>query len=323
MANESISWPAGPSVTDASDGTQCYNMGRAFTLTADSPVVGVEWRVPDSVATPNGPHAVAIWANGTRVAFRTVTPTPGGLQQFIFDPADYLDGIGYDGLTTDALLAAVYMNHYCYNTSEHIGATSPSGTIVAGDMLLIPFNGGASGAPIPDNGTGLNFYVSPIISLGEDPEDHPTTGTATVEMAASASSTTNRVTIGTAGVRPSASATYVTSRATSSTVPVAASATATVSTARAIAATAPVALTGSAAVATSRAVSGSAPMRPAATAVVSTSRAVAGTATVEMSGGAYAAAGAPGPWLTTAPRTRALTSRGGPDRIVTRTQVVS
>lgn len=163
--NESITWPAPPGVTDANDGTQCYNMGRVFSLVADVPVLGVEWRVPDSVATPNGTHAVAIWANGTRVAYKAITPTPGGLEQYLFDPADFLNGVGYDGLATDDLLAAVYMNHYSYNTSEHIGAASLSGNIVAGEMLLIPYNSGAASAPIPDNTTSLNFYVSPICAV--------------------------------------------------------------------------------------------------------------------------------------------------------------
>jgi hypothetical protein len=161
-AYEAITWPAGPSDTDENDGTQCYNMGRAFTLTADATVVGVEWRVPDTVATPNGTHAVALWdiTSGTRLAYEEITPTPGGVEQFFFDEADY-----HPGLTTESLLAAVYMNHYVFSTSEHVGSTSASGTIVAGDMLLIPFNGGASSAPIPDSGTSLNFYVSPIIEV--------------------------------------------------------------------------------------------------------------------------------------------------------------
>jgi hypothetical protein len=168
VADESISWPVAPSVTDANDGTQCYNMGRVFTLTADAPVVGVEWRVPDSVATPNGTHAVALWdqTSGTRLAYQEVVPTPGDYQQFLFDPGDI-----HDGLTTETLIAAVYMNHYCYDADEGIGSTSPSGTAVAGEMLLVPFNGGAATAPIPDQATTLNFYVSPIVSVGDDPAE--------------------------------------------------------------------------------------------------------------------------------------------------------
>jgi hypothetical protein len=176
MALESIAWPAPPEVADANDGTQCYNMGRVFSLTADAPVVGVEWRVPDSVATPNGPHAIALWdqTSGIRLAYKEVTPTPGAPEQFLFDVGDI-----HPGLTTETLVASVYMNHYCYNTSEHIGATSPSGTVVADEMLLIPFNGGAALAPIPDSGTTLNFYVSPIVDVGGDP---PNEGSADVGL---------------------------------------------------------------------------------------------------------------------------------------------
>lgn len=325
MANESITWPAPPSVTDANDGTQCYNMGRVFTLTADAPVVGVEWRVPDSVATPNGPHAVALWdqTSGTRLAYKEIVPTPGDYQQFVFAPEDYLDEVVYQGLTTDTLLAAVYMNHYCYNGSEHIGATSPSETIVAGEMLLIPFNGGAALAPVPDSGTGLNFYVSPIVSLGDEPEDHPTTGTVAVEMSATATVTTTRTTAGTSAHRATVSATVATARTTFGTATVSVAASAASTTTRTAIGAVTVGLSASAAVVTTRTISGSAPVRVVATAAVTTSRITSGTATVEMAGGQYAAAGAPGPWLTSAPRSRALTSRGAPDRIVVRTQVAS
>jgi hypothetical protein len=194
MALESIAWPAPPGVTDANDGTQCYNMGRVFTLTADAPVVGVEWRVPDSVATPNGPHAIALWdvTSGTRLAYKEITPTPGGAEQFLFDVGDI-----HDGLTTEVLLASVYMNHYCYNTSEMIGATSPSGTIVADEMLLIPFNGGAAIAPIPDSGTALNFYVSPIVNAGGDP---PNEGSADVGLGLAVAATGARDSEGSAAL---------------------------------------------------------------------------------------------------------------------------
>jgi hypothetical protein len=194
VALESIAWPAPPGVTDANDATQCYNMGRVFTLTADAPVVGVEWRVPDSVATPNGPHAIALWdvTSGTRLAYQEITPTPGGVEQFLFDVGDI-----HNGLTSEVLLAAVYMNHYCYNTSEMIGATSPSGTIVADEMLLIPFNGGAATAPIPDNATTLNFYVGPIINEGGDP---PNEGSAALGLGLAVAATGARDSDGSAAL---------------------------------------------------------------------------------------------------------------------------
>lgn len=297
MANEAITWPAPPVDTDENDGTQCYNMGRVFTLTDDVPIVGVEWRVPDSVAAPQGgPHAVALWnqVSGVRLAYKEVTPTPGGPQQFLFDEGDI-----HPGLTSETLIASIYTNHYVYNTAEHIGATSPSGTIVAGDSLLIPFNGGAATAPIPDGSTTLNWYVSPIASLEED---HTTTGTAPVEVAADSAVTTTRSVVGTVPVAVTASATSTTGRVTSGDIPVAVTATGASTTTRTATRTAPVAAT--------------------ATALSTTARTTSGVAGVEATAGAYAAAGAAGPRLISAPQSRALVSSGGPDRIVAHVQVV-
>lgn len=164
MATESITWPTPPDDTDENDGTQAYNLGREFTLTVARTIVGVEWRVPDSVANPQGgPHAVAIWevAGGTRLAYEEVTPTPGGVQQFLFD-----GGSEVSGATSTTYVASVYTNHYAFSSGADVGSTSPSGEIVAGDSVLIPFNSGAASAPIPDVVSGANFYISPITSDG-------------------------------------------------------------------------------------------------------------------------------------------------------------
>lgn len=164
MATESITWPTPPDDTDENDGTQAYNLGREFTLTAARLIIGVEWRVPDSVANPaGGPHAIAIWevAGGTRLAYEEVTPTPGGVQQFLFD-----GGSEVSGATSTTYVASVYTNHYAFSSGADVGSTSPSGEIVAGDSVLIPFNSGAASAPIPDVVSGANFYISPITSDG-------------------------------------------------------------------------------------------------------------------------------------------------------------
>lgn len=164
MATESITWPTPPDDTDENDGTQAYNLGREFTLTAERLIIGVEWRVPDSVANPaGGPHAIAIWdvAGSTRLAYKEVTPTPGGVEQLLFDGGDEVDGaIG------TVYAASVYTNHYAFSSGADVGSTSPSGEIVAGDSVLIPFNSGAATAPLPDNVSGANFYISPITSDG-------------------------------------------------------------------------------------------------------------------------------------------------------------
>lgn len=165
MATEAITWPTPPDDTDENDVTQAYNLGREFTLTAARTIVGVEWRVPDSVANPQGgPHAVAIWdvAGSTRLAYIEITPTPGDYRQFLFDVEDQVSGA-----TSTTYAASVYTNHYAFSTGADVGSTSPSGEIVAGDSVLIPFNGGAALAPLPDNVSTANFYISPITDDGE------------------------------------------------------------------------------------------------------------------------------------------------------------
>lgn len=164
MANEAIVWPSPPDVTDTNDGTQAYNLGRDFTLTDDVPIVGVEWRVPDVLETPWGvgaPHAVALWdeATGTRLAYKEVTPMPGGVAQLLFDTP-------YAGVAGPVYTASVYTNHYAYRPGAAVGSTSPSGVVVAGDSQLIPHNTGPSSAPMPDVLSTANFYVSPIVDVG-------------------------------------------------------------------------------------------------------------------------------------------------------------
>lgn len=295
MADEAITWPAPPDVTDATDGAQSYNMGRVFTLTEDALVVGVEWRVPDNApvspaagSPAGGAYGIALWNETTsdQVAFKVVTPTPGGVQQFLFDEADF-----HNGLTTETLQATIYTNHYVYASGDDAGSTSPSGTIVAGASKLAESNVGAASAPRPVNSTGLNFYVSPIVRLDGD---HITTGTAPVEVTATGETSTTRVTARTAPVSVTATATTATGRTTSGTIAAA--------------------VTASATSGTSRVSSGVTPVTVTAAAATSTVRTTTGTAAVAVTAGSYSAAGAKGPRLI---------SRRGQGRIVTRAQAVS
>lgn len=295
MADEAITWPAPPDDTNETDGAQSYNMGRIFTLTEDAPVVGVEWRVPDAPLTnapAGGSYGIALWdvTGNTRLAFKTVTPTPGGPQQFLFDEGDF-----HDGLTSETLLASIYTNHYVYATGDDAGATSPSGTIVAGGSRLSDNNGGAAGAPIPTNVTTLNFYVSPVVRLADEPEDHITSGTAAVAVTVTATSSTARATSGTVAAAAAASATTTTSRTTSGTAAASVAATATSGTARVTADTARVTAT--------------------LTASAATVRATSGVAAVAVTLGEYTASSG-----VAAPR---LVSRRQQGRIVSRTRVTS
>lgn len=156
--SEYLTWSAGePTSTDLNDGTQCYNMGLVFSLVATKNCTGVRWRVPDTVATPNGTHAVAIWADvaDTRVAYKEFTPVTGGYQNVLFDsPVSLTSGTNY--------VAAVYTNHYVLRSGSPSGFTSPSGNIVAGTGRLASYNSGAATAPRPPDPFSSTYYVSPI-----------------------------------------------------------------------------------------------------------------------------------------------------------------
>lgn len=164
MAVEALAWPLPPADTDENDGTQAYNMGVEFSLVAATPLPGIEWRVPDTLATPpGGTHTVAIWNKdtATRLAYKEIVPTPGATERYLFDtPVSGLTGVNY--------FAVVYTNHYVFRVSNPAGVTSPSGNIVAGPGGIAPWNGGGASAPMPNDGSTLTFYISPL--GGEDDE---------------------------------------------------------------------------------------------------------------------------------------------------------
>lgn len=169
MATEALAWAGSPTATDAVDGSQAYNMGVLFSVDEDdTPCPGVEWRVPDSVANPQGgPHAISIWedVSGTRIAYEEITPAAfvGTEHTFTFTSPPTLDsGIDY--------VAAIYTNHYVFSSGSPAGTTSPSGRITAGAGRLAAYNSGAATAPKPTDTSGLTFYISPVVDLGGTPE---------------------------------------------------------------------------------------------------------------------------------------------------------
>jgi hypothetical protein len=165
VATEALAWAGSPTTTDAVDGSQAYNLGTLFTVdTDDTPCPGVEWRVPDSVANPQGgPHAISVWedVSGTRIAYEEISPAAfvGTEHTFTFTTPPTLDsGISY--------VAAVYTNHYVYSSGAPTGTTSPSGRITATGSRLAAYNSGAATAPKPTDTSSLTFYVSPVVDLG-------------------------------------------------------------------------------------------------------------------------------------------------------------
>lgn len=158
MATETLTWAnATPATLDQVDGTQCYQLGIRFTSATAQTCSGVQWRVPTTVAAPQGgPHAVAIWnvSSGLRVAYQEFTPVTGGYQNVTFTGITLSAGVTY--------IACVYTNHYAFR-SGGVAVSSPSGNLTSDSAMLLPYNGGAAGALIPTTTSTTNFYVSPIV----------------------------------------------------------------------------------------------------------------------------------------------------------------
>lgn len=180
MANEALAWAAPPTVTDAVDGSQCYNLGVAFTVSGAVNAEGCQWRVPDTLAAGagGGVYAVAIWNADTsaRIAYKEFTPVAGGYQSVAFDaPVALSAGVNY--------VATTYTNHYTYTATNPSGTTTPSGKGTATGGRLASYNGGAAGAPIPTGTANTTFYISPLLAVTSG-----ATGTMTAALPVLASS---------------------------------------------------------------------------------------------------------------------------------------
>jgi hypothetical protein len=162
MANEALAWAVPPVVTDAVDGSQCYNLGVAFTVSGAVDAEGCEWRVPDTLAAGagGGVYAVAIWNadTSTRIAYKEFAPVAGGYQRVTFDaPVALSAGVNY--------VATTYTNHYTYTPTNPSGTSTPSGKGTATGGRLASYNGGAAGAPIPTGTANTTFYISPLLAV--------------------------------------------------------------------------------------------------------------------------------------------------------------
>lgn len=154
---EALAWPSPPQDTEENDGTQNYNMGVRFTVTDAQDCAGVEWRVPDNVATPAGGFfAASVWdMDTTRLAYVEFEPVEGDYQQILFDAPVTLDPADY--------VAAIYTQTYVYRSGTPAGIQTPSGNVTAVQGRLATYGGGAATAPFPDQTTNLQLYVSPLM----------------------------------------------------------------------------------------------------------------------------------------------------------------
>lgn len=240
MAYEALAWAnSTPATTDQVDGTQSYNMGTRFSLVAARNAIGVQWRVPDTLAAPGGGgiYAVAIWNVGTgvRVAYKEFTPVAGGYQDVAFDSLVALS-------SATNYVASVYTLHYTFRASA-AATSSTSGNIVSDSGMFATYNGGAAAAPIPASTTTTGYYVSPLI---ETSGDATTTSTSTVthSLTGTTSLNTARATTNTVTSSLTGTSSLETSRSSTNTVTHSLAGTSAISTQRATTNTASLSLTG-------------------------------------------------------------------------------
>lgn len=162
MIQEAIAWGTTPTLTDAEDPGQSYNMGAAFTASVVRDCVGIQVYATDTVPTPGGGvFAIALWneTTGIRLAVKTVTPVAGaGLTTFLFDAPVTLN-------LTDTYVAAYYTFHYAFRAGSPSGLTNPSGGVTLAGGRLTPYNGGYNLAPIPGGSFASTYYIGPVVEV--------------------------------------------------------------------------------------------------------------------------------------------------------------
>jgi hypothetical protein len=167
---ETMDWVAlgltPPTLTDAQDGTQDYNMGLQFSLTAPGYCYGVEWNpTPNSnTPVPTGGCIAQLWNADTSTLLESVafTATPGSVQQRIYfnkQPA-LTTGVNY--------IVTVYTIRYVFRAmTSWTGLVSASGKIHADKGRL--FIGAGAGPGFPNQSQDSLYYVAPLMSLGATP----------------------------------------------------------------------------------------------------------------------------------------------------------
>jgi len=162
MATEALNFPVPPTATDNVDGTQSYNMGTAFTVSESVACSGIRWWVPDSLAAPaGGAHVAGLWKDGVRVRNQTITPTPGGYQDFPFTTqGDITLNPG------EQLVASVFTVHYPFRAGAAVYPVSTSGGQATATGSRYTTNG--SPTDLPDVAGTSIYYVSPLIEIASE-----------------------------------------------------------------------------------------------------------------------------------------------------------
>lgn len=155
MAEVAFSFGA-PALPDANDSDD-YTLALRWNLLVAAPILGVEWRVPDTL--PSGLCTAALWSDaGALLTEVDFTPSVAGQLLRVYFPAPYAAAVG-------VYRASVY-------TPNRYTATTGYGwpVSVAGVMETTVDNGYLSGSaafPGGESGNGANFHVSPVVSVAD------------------------------------------------------------------------------------------------------------------------------------------------------------
>lgn len=174
MAAEAVTFSAPNGSTDAFDGGTVYTLADRFTVSIDTPCLGVDWRVPDTL-TGGFDYQIAIFDNSNNGKLRqdSISPTPGSVQRFLF-------GAAPDVLASGSYSIGVRTDRYAYsNSPSQLPASSTHISISTGALATV-----GSDAEFPTSDTGLNFHISPVV------DDGVTATTATLDLTAPAATFT-------------------------------------------------------------------------------------------------------------------------------------
>lgn len=136
------------------DGSQLYILGQPFTVARSGSWIGNEWRVPNTVEPGVNHYAIGFVdaAPAVPTESKLITPTPGGLEQFLFDdPIPVEPANGYTACFLTLYFSIT--NPYSYPQTEN-GLTG----------LACKFRPTSADTGVfPDSDSPASYHISPIV----------------------------------------------------------------------------------------------------------------------------------------------------------------
>lgn len=161
MAEQVLLWtPSTPALPDLDNGG-LLTVGTLFSLSMNAPILGVQWRVPNTLPASGSPDSqIALWTSGGALLdFANVTwtaPMAGTYQSFYFS-------VPFAGIGGTSYMASMFTRNRYVATTNY---TWPQTTgIITADANNGWFFAGA-GFPVTQSGNAATYYVSPIVQVG-------------------------------------------------------------------------------------------------------------------------------------------------------------